>query len=118
MPIGAIGSAGTSAFRIVRRCREELGVNTCCGASNVSFGLPGREMLNAAFLAMVMTAGMPCAITNPLIKEITTMIKAADVMMGNDLNCEQWILANREESDDDVEARRAERRKRRRDKSS
>lgn len=118
MPIGAIGSAGKSAFRLVRRCREELGVNTCCGASNVSFGLPGREYLNAAFLAMVMSAGMPCAITNPLVSEISTMIRAADVMLGNDPNCERWILANRTETDDDPDARRAERRQRRRDKSS
>lgn len=116
MPIGAVGLAGRSVFKIVRRCREELGVNTVCGASNVSFGLPGREQLNAAFLAMVMTAGMPCAITNPLKPEIMTMIKAADVMMGNDPNCERWIMANREGSDD-PEARRAERRKRRRDRS-
>lgn len=116
MPIGAVGLAGRSVFKIVRRCREELGVNTVCGASNVSFGLPGREQLNAAFLAMVMTAGMPCAITNPLKTEIMTMIKAADVMMGNDPNCERWIMANREGSDD-PEARRAERRKRRRDRS-
>jgi 5-methyltetrahydrofolate--homocysteine methyltransferase len=115
MPIGAIGSAAVSAFKIVRRCREELGVNTTCGASNVSFGLPGREALNAAFLAMVMAAGMPCAITNPLKTEITTMIKAADVMMGNDPNCEHWIMRNR--GGDDQEARRAERRKRRRDKT-
>lgn len=115
MPIGAVGSAGVDVFKIVRRCREELGVNTVCGASNVSFGLPGREALNAAFLAMVMVAGMPCAITNPLKTEITTMIKAADVMMGTDPNCERWIMANR--SGDDQEARRAERRKRRRDKT-
>jgi 5-methyltetrahydrofolate--homocysteine methyltransferase len=116
MPIGAVGSAGTSVFRLVRRCREELGVNTVCGASNVSFGLPGREALNAAFLAMVMAAGMPCAITNPLIPEIMTMVKAADVMMGNDPNCERWIMASR--NVDDQDARRAERRQRRRDKTN
>lgn len=118
MPIGAMGSAGRSVFKIVRRCREELGVNSCCGASNVSFGLPGREQLNAAFLTMVMSAGMPCAITNPLKSEIMTMIRAGDVMLGNDPNCERWIMTNRDESEDDLEARRAERRQRRRDKSS
>jgi len=119
MPIGAMGSAGKSVFKIVRRCREELGVNTVCGASNVSFGLPGREQLNAAFLAMVMTAGMPCAITNPLVSEISTMVKAADVLMGTDPNCERWIMANRAAGGgaDELEARRAERRKRRRDRS-
>lgn len=95
MPIGAVTSAATSVFEIVRRCREELGVNTVCGASNVSFGLPGRETLNAAFLAMVMGAGMPCAITNPLKPEIRTIIQAADVMLGNDENCKRWIGAFR-----------------------
>lgn len=111
MPIGAIASAGTSVFHIVRRCREELGVNTVCGASNVSFGLPGREKLNAAFLAMVIAAGMPCAITNPIKEDILTMIQAADVMMGTDPNCERWIMANRD--GEDRASRRAERRKRR-----
>lgn len=113
MPIGAIGSAGTSVFKIVRRCREELGVNTVCGASNVSFGLPGREKLNAAFLTMVIAAGMPCAITNPLKEEIKTMIQAADVMMGTDPNCERWIRANR--SGEDRASRRASRRRKRRE---
>ena len=117
MPIGAVASAGTSVFRIVRRCREELGVNTVCGASNVSFGLPEREALNAAFLTMVIASGMPCAITNPLKKEILTMIKAADVMMGTDPNCERWIMANRD--GEDRESRRASRRRNReREKSS
>lgn len=95
MPVGAISSAATSVFEMVRRCRDELGVNTVCGASNVSFGLPGRESLNAAFLAMVMGAGMPCAITNPLKPEIRTMIQAADVMLGHDENCKRWISAFR-----------------------
>ena len=117
MPIGAIASAGTSVFRIVKKYREELGVNTVCGASNVSFGLPGRESLNAAFLAMVIASGMPCAITNPLKSEILTMIKAADVIMGADPNCESWIKANR--TSDNRESRRASRRrKREREKST
>lgn len=116
MPIGAISSAGTSVFRIVRRCQEELGVNTVCGASNVSFGLPGRESLNAAFLAMVMAAGMPCAITNPIKEEISAMIRAADVMMGNDPNCERWIMANRGGEDRNTR-REARRQKRERQKA-
>jgi 5-methyltetrahydrofolate--homocysteine methyltransferase len=109
MPIGAVASAATSVFKIVRRCREELGVNTVCGASNVSFGLPGRETLNAAFLAMVMSAGMPCAITNPLNPEIRSMIQAADVMLGHDDNCARWIMAYRTGSS--REERRASRRR-------
>lgn len=91
MPIGAMRSAGRALFAIVRRCREELGVNTCCGASNISFGLPNRPTLNGAFLAMAIAAGMTCAITNPLELEIKQMILAADVMMGHDENCANWL---------------------------
>ncbi|MBL8057928.1 MAG: dihydropteroate synthase [Anaerolineales bacterium] len=91
MPIGAIRSAGQSLFTIVRRCREELGVNCCCGASNISFGLPHRPALNGAFMAMAIAAGMTCAITNPLEPDIKTMILAADVFMGHDENCGNWL---------------------------
>jgi len=56
MPIGAVASAGVSLFALVRRLREELGVNTVCGASNISFGLPDRVMLNGAFLTMAIGA--------------------------------------------------------------
>ncbi len=95
MPIGAVRMAGQSLFAIVRRCREELGVNCCCGASNISFGLPGRSPLNGAFIAMAMAAGMSCAITNPLEAEIKTMILAGDVMMGHDENCANWLKYSR-----------------------
>ena len=57
MPIGAMGTAGRQVFRLVRRLREELGVNTTCGASNISFGLPNRPGLNAAFLPMAIASG-------------------------------------------------------------
>ena len=94
MPIGAVRYAGRQVFSIVRRVREELGCNTVCGASNISFGLPNRPKLNATFLPMAIAAGMPCAITNPLEEEIKMAILAADVMMGNDENCGEWIRAN------------------------
>jgi 5-methyltetrahydrofolate--homocysteine methyltransferase len=95
MPVGAMRYAGRQVMAIIRRCRDELGVNTVCGASNVSFGLPNRLPLNAAFLAMAMGAGLTSAITNPLHEEIKQIIMAADVMMGNDENCMNWIIANR-----------------------
>ena len=95
MPIGALRYAGRQVFRIVGRCRDELGVNTCCGASNVSFGLPNRAPLNAAFLAMAIGAGLTSAITNPIEHEIRQALMAADVMMGNDKNCTAWIKTNR-----------------------
>lgn len=95
MPIGAKRFAGRQVFEIVGRCRDELGVNTCCGASNVSFGLPNRPPLNATFLSMAIAAGLTSAITNPMETEIKTSILAANVMMGHDENCITWIQGNR-----------------------
>lgn len=84
MPIGAIATAGRDLFTMVRMVREELGCNTVCGASNVSFGMPNRHLLNATFVAMAIAAGMTCAITNPLEGEIRNAIYAADMLMGHD----------------------------------
>lgn len=118
MPVGALRYAGATLFKIVRRLREELGVNTVCGASNISFGLPDRSTLNAAFLTMAIAAGMPCAITNALEGEIRKAILAADVMMGHDENCQAWLMAHRASAEDeagaDGESRRARRRSRQR----
>ena len=94
MPIGALGGAGRQVFRIVRRLREELGVNSTCGASNVSFGLPNRPALNAAFLPMAIASGLTSAITSPLHPEMLQAVKAADVLMGNDAHCADWIARN------------------------
>src|SRR5215831_6030423 len=66
MPIGAINQAGVQVMRLVRRLKDELKVNTTCGASNVSFGLPNREGINGAFLAMAIASGLTSAITNPI----------------------------------------------------
>ncbi|MFZ2362752.1 MAG: dihydropteroate synthase [Anaerolineae bacterium] len=96
MPVGAVQGAGNHLFQIVRMVREELGCNTICGASNISFGLPNRKTLNATFVAMAIAAGLPCAITNPLEAEIMAAIRAADVMMGYDENCAAWILSQRQ----------------------
>ena len=71
MPIGAMATAGNQVFRLVRKLREELGVNTTCGASNVSFGLPNRHGINNAFLPMAMGAGMTSAIMNPIALPVT-----------------------------------------------
>ncbi|HEY8818929.1 MAG TPA: methyltetrahydrofolate cobalamin methyltransferase [Candidatus Limnocylindrales bacterium] len=95
MPIGALSQAGQQVFALVRRLREELKVNTTCGASNVSFGLPNREGINAAFLPMAIAAGMTSAITNPLMPEVKACVMAADVLMGHDPDCGRWILAHR-----------------------
>jgi 5-methyltetrahydrofolate--homocysteine methyltransferase len=96
MPIGAINTAGVQVMHLVRRLREELQVNTTCGASNVSFGLPNRNGINAAFLTMAMGAGMTSAITSPLHAEVMQAVRGGDVMMGHDPNCANWIKAYRE----------------------
>jgi 5-methyltetrahydrofolate--homocysteine methyltransferase len=96
MPIGAMGTAGQQVFALVRRLREELGVNTTCGASNVSFGLPNRHHITATFLTMAIGAGMTSAIMNPMHPEVKAAVMAADVLAGNDPNCAAWIKANRD----------------------
>ena len=96
MPIGAMGSAGRQVFALMRRLREELKVNTTCGASNVSFGLPNRHAITGTFLAMAISHGMTSAIMSPLHPEVKTAIQAADVMTGADRNCAAWIRANRD----------------------
>jgi 5-methyltetrahydrofolate--homocysteine methyltransferase len=111
MPVGAMRYAGRQVFRIVGRCRDELGVNTCCGASNVSFGLPNRAPLNATFLAMAIAAGLTSAITNPIEPEIKQAVLVADVMMGNDENCTTWIMTNRPQEEKDAGRRRTGRRR-------
>lgn len=96
MPIGAMGTAGQQAFRLIRRLREELKVNTICGASNVSFGLPNRHAVTGTFLSMAIASGMTSAIMSPLHPEVKRAVMAADVLAGNDRDCSAWIRANRD----------------------
>jgi len=130
MPAGAVHAAGKAVIELVRRIREELGCNTTCGASNVSFGLPDREVINATFLAMLIGAGMTSAITNPLKPELKKAWMAADMLMGHDPDCMRWLRYQRQlareakmaaaaagaaAATDDLEARRAARRAQRND---
>src|SRR5918992_398299 len=96
MPIGAMGTAGQQVFRLVRRLREELKVNTTCGASNISFGLPHRHGINAAFLPMAIASGMTSAIMNPLRPQEIEAVRAANVLMGTDRDCATWIRSYRD----------------------
>jgi 5-methyltetrahydrofolate--homocysteine methyltransferase len=114
MPVGALNQAGRSVFRLINRLREELKVNTTCGASNFSFGLPNRHGLNASFLSMLIGAGMTSAITNPLHPEEVTGIMGADVAMGHDPNCMRWIQKFREPLAEGQEGARGRREGRRR----
>jgi 5-methyltetrahydrofolate--homocysteine methyltransferase len=91
MPIGAINQAGVQVMRLVHRLRTELKVNTSCGASNISFGLPYRDGINSAFLTMAMGAGMTSAITNPMHVDVIKACMGADVMLGHDPDCARWI---------------------------
>ena len=96
MPIGAINRAGVQVMRLVHRLRTELKVNTSCGASNISFGLPNRDGINSAFLTMAIGAGLTSAITNPLHVDVVRACMGADVMLGHDPDCARWIKRFRE----------------------
>jgi 5-methyltetrahydrofolate--homocysteine methyltransferase len=113
MPIGAINTAGKQVMHLVRRLRDELQVNTTCGASNVSFGLPNRNGINAAFLTMAISSGLTSAITSPLHAETMQAVLGADVMMGHDPDCSAWIARYRETAAEG-RGRRGSRRRRRR----
>lgn len=99
MPVGAMGTAGLQVFTLVRRLREELGVNTTCGASNISFGLPNRHGINNAFLPMAMGAGMTSAIMNPValpinqtkIAEKKAEVTAAGIILPDDIDDETFV---------------------------
>ena len=112
MPIGAVNSAGKQVMALVDRLRNELKVNTTCGASNLSFGLPNRNGLNTAFISMAIAAGMTSAITNPLHAEIMQSIRGANVIMGHDPECMDWI-ANYRAPAAEGEGRRRRRSRRR-----
>jgi len=115
MPIGAMGTAGRQVFALVRRLRNELKVNTTCGASNISFGLPNRRTLNGHFLSMAACAGMTSAIMNPLHEEDMNGIFAANVLNGVDKDCRAWVKKFREPAPDAGEGGEAGERRRNRE---
>jgi len=100
MPVGAVNSAGLDLFTIVRMITEELGCNTVCGASNISFGLPNRHLINGTFIPMAIAAGMTCAITNVLEKEVREAVWAADVLMGVDPDCGRYLSEMRKKQEE------------------
>jgi 5-methyltetrahydrofolate--homocysteine methyltransferase len=95
MPIGADTSVVNTALETMRRIRDEFGVNMTCGASNVSFGMPGRHTLGAVFLPMAMTAGLTSAIMDARTPAIVEAVKAADLLLGHDEWGGAWIAAHR-----------------------
>jgi 5-methyltetrahydrofolate--homocysteine methyltransferase len=94
MTVGADTEAVTITLETIRLIRDNLGVNMSLGASNVSFGLPDRHALNAAFLPIAMEAGLTSAImsTAPIVVE---GVRAADLLLGHDPWGGRWIAAHR-----------------------
>ena len=95
MPIGADTQVVNTTLETMRRIREVHGLNMTCGASNVSFGMPDRHTLGAAFLPMAMTAGLTSAIMDTRSPQIVTAVKAADLLLGHDDWGGAWIAAHR-----------------------
>lgn len=91
MTIGADHLAGVVTLDAIKLVVKEFGVNITMGASNVSFGIPDRKYVNAAFMAMAIQAGMTCPITNPLVTEVRTAVLAADLSLGRDEYAMRWI---------------------------
>ena len=95
MPIGADTSVVNTTLETMRRIREVHGLNMTCGASNVSFGMPDRHTLGAAFLPMAMTAGLTSAIMDTRTPQIVDAVKAADLLLGHDDWGMSWISEHR-----------------------
>jgi 5-methyltetrahydrofolate--homocysteine methyltransferase len=95
MTVGAATDAVTITLETISLIRDELGVNMCLGASNVSFGLPRRHALNAAFLPMAMAAGLTSAIMS-CADEVVSAVRAADLLLGHDEWGARWIAEHRE----------------------
>ena len=97
MTVAADPTCGLITLETMRLIRNELGNNMTCGASNVSFGLPDRATVNAAFLPLAMHAGLTCAITNPLVPEVRRAVLAGDLLLGHDEYAMRWIASFRAE---------------------
>jgi 5-methyltetrahydrofolate--homocysteine methyltransferase len=95
MTVAAEPTAGLVTLETMRLIRDELGSNMTCGASNVSFGLPDRAVVNAAFLPVAMAAGLTSAITNPLVPEVRKAVLASDLLLGRDEYAMRWIRVYR-----------------------
>jgi 5-methyltetrahydrofolate--homocysteine methyltransferase len=96
MPIGADTSVVNTALATLRRIRDEYGLNTTCGASNVSFGMPDRHTLGSAYLPMAMASGLTSAIMDARAQQIVDAVKAADLLLNHDEWGMSWIAAHRQ----------------------
>ncbi|MFW6097283.1 MAG: dihydropteroate synthase [Chloroflexota bacterium] len=96
LTMGADSNAGRIALETIGLVVDKLGSNVTMGASNISFGMPDRKLINATFIAMAIHAGLTCPITNPLVPEIRATVLAADLSMGRDEYGMNWIQAYRQ----------------------
>ena len=91
MPIGAEPQAGNLFFDTVYEIKERWDLNMTCGASNVSFGMPNRHAINAAFLPAAMAVGLTSAVMDARTPEIVSAVRATDILLGNDQYGGNWI---------------------------
>jgi 5-methyltetrahydrofolate--homocysteine methyltransferase len=91
--VGADTNAGPEVLKAIRQVKAELGVNQTLGASNVSFGLPDRDSLNNAFIALIIDAGVTCMITN--VRKALPVIRAVDLILGRDKRARRYVEAFR-----------------------
>jgi len=92
--IGADNKSGLTVLDTIRRIKDELGVNTTMGASNVSFGMPDRDLLNNAFIAIVIAAGATCLIVD--VAKVRPFVLAVDLILGRDPYARRYMKAFRE----------------------
>ena len=96
LTLGADHRAAKIALDAIEMIVAEFGVNITMGVSNISFGMPDRDAINAAFIVMAIHAGLTCPIVNPLHEQVATAILAADLLMGRDEWGSRWIKAYRQ----------------------
>jgi 5-methyltetrahydrofolate--homocysteine methyltransferase len=92
--VGADPSSGPAVLEAIRKIKAELGVNLTLGASNVSFGLPDRNLLNNAFVIMAIAAGVTCLIVD--VAKVRPAVLAADLILGRDKRARRYIEAYRQ----------------------
>ncbi len=89
MTVGHDFKAATVTLKTIELIKKEYGVNMSLGASNVSFGLPDRHSVNAAFLSLAIQAGATCSITDPI--KLGSTIRATDLLLGKDANSMRYL---------------------------
>jgi 5-methyltetrahydrofolate--homocysteine methyltransferase len=92
--VGADASSGLVTLETIRRIKEELGVNMTLGASNISFGMPDRDLINYAFISAVIAAGITSLIVN--VAHVRPIVLAADLVMARDRRARRYIEAYRQ----------------------